>query len=373
MTYTTSMETEAEKQLAKLISIPTISTDIDTNDEALDYIETYLAKRGMSVRRERCKGHGIITAAVHPDDFLTPTVLLAAHVDVSPARKEQFTLRLVGDKYYGRGVFDMKFSIAGYMQLVDDLYRAGTLSDYDFAVMITADEEIGGHSSDYMINSGVRPGVCVLPDSTAPDWRIETVAKGFWRFDLTAPGRLGHGAKPWEGDSASFRLIEALHELKKHFVEHGPTTDTLNISNIRGGHTYNVIPDEMTAMVEIRYLNKKTLAKQQAVVKKLCVKHGLRFEEFILCSAVATDLEHPLVNSYLDTVEKIVGRRPAEHMSFAATDAPYFFDQGIDCIISCCDGGGHHGEEEWISRKSFLQFVPILRDYLDRVAKKDTK
>ncbi len=359
------MKTEAEEQLEKLVNIPTISGDITANSQALDHIESYLAKRNMYIRRDSYKEHGIVMATTRPDNFFRPKVLLAAHVDVSPAKEEMFTLRLVGDKYLGRGVFDMKFSIAGYLQLVDDLYKEGTLAEYDFAILVTSDEEIGGHGTEYMVKNGVRPEVCVLPDSTAPGWKIETVAKGFWRFDLIAPGRLAHGAKPWEGDSASFKLIQALHELKQQFADHGPTTDTLNIGKIHGGHTYNVIPDTMEALVEIRYLNKETLDKNHAMVREICKKYGLSFREEVTCSAVITDLAHPLVQAYMDSVEAVIGKRPPEHISFAASDAPYFFDVGINCIISCCDGAGHHGDEEWISRESFLQFVPILRHFLD--------
>lgn len=361
------MKTEAERQLTALVAMPTISDDIMANDMALDYIQSYLNERGMYCKRERFNGHGVLLASTRPDNTLTPVVLLTAHVDVVTGGEELFTLREQDGKLFGRGAYDMKFSIAGYLQTVDELQ--GILSDYDFGILITTDEEIGSSSVKSLVEAGLRPQICIMPDSTAPGWDIETVAKGFWRFDLTAQGRSAHGARPWEGESASLKLIHALHELKTHFDGHHTGTDSLNIGKIHGGHGYNIVPSEMTAAVEIRYMNRDSLKEKRAFVDDLCNKHGLVFEQRVLCSSVLTDLEHPLVKKYLESVETVTGKRPQSFISCAGSDAPAFYDVGITCILSCCSGGGHHSEQEWISRESFLQFVPILRDYLERTAR----
>jgi succinyl-diaminopimelate desuccinylase len=360
------MKSEAYRQLAALVAMPTTSDDVAATDMALDYIEDYLASRGMYCKRDRFNGYGTLLASTLQTNLYAPTVLLTAHVDVVGGSKELFTLKQHGDKLFGRGVYDMKFSIAGYLQLVDELQD--NLSDYDFGIFITTDEEIGSQSTFEMVAAGLHPQVCIMPDSTAPDWNIETVAKGFWRFDLTAQGRTAHGARPWEGDSASFKLIHALHDLKMSFEGHNESSDSLNIGKINGGQGYNVVPSEMTAAVEIRYLNNQSLELQQKIVRDLCVKYDLLFTERILCSSVLTDLDHPLVREYLQSVETITGKRPAGFISCAGSDAPPFYDAGITCILSCCKGGGHHSENEWISLASFMQFVPILHTFLKKTA-----
>lgn len=356
-----------EDILAKLVALPTITDDIIANDIALDYIEDYLAKRGMHCRRDRFAGHGTLLAATRLDNMFTPSVLLAAHIDVVNAREEQFTLRRDGDKLLGRGVYDMKFAIAGYMQIVDDLQQE--LNGYDFGILIVSDEEVIDVGSKGVIEAGLQPKICMLPDSTAPGWDIETTAKGYWRFNLIARGSSAHGGRPWEGESASFKLIQALHELKSYFEGQGITTDSLNIGKIHGGDAYNIVPSEMLAGVDIRFLSPKNLAKERKMVESLCEKHGLVFEELVLAPAVITDLDHPLIRIYLESVNKVTGKLPKSFISSAGSDAPYFNAAGISCIISCCEGGKHHTKDEWISRKSFLQFAPILHEFLARVAK----
>ena len=51
------MRTEAEKLLAKLVAMPTVSDNTTANRAALGYIERYLKKRGMFCTRLAFNGH----------------------------------------------------------------------------------------------------------------------------------------------------------------------------------------------------------------------------------------------------------------------------------------------------------------------------
>jgi succinyl-diaminopimelate desuccinylase len=359
--------------LAELVAMPTLTADAAANEQALDYIEDYLAKRGMHCQRHRFEGHGALTASTQPKNHKTPPVLLSAHADIVSGDESLFTLREADGKLYGRGVFDMKFSIAGYMQLVDDLAATGELAKYDFGIMITTDEEAtpGYDRSGVakLIREGHHAGICILPDSTAPGWEVEKVAKGWWRFELLSSGKTAHGARPWEGESASIKLIHALHELKELFKDHGPATDSLNIGAIEGGTVYNQVPDHMIAKVEIRLLDEKSYGKNKQLVDALCAKHGLTYTDFSVVQPVRPLLDNPLATAYFDSVELVTGKRPEGYISLAGSDAPYFTAAGIPCILSCPLGGRHHSEEEWVDKASLLQFMPILHDFLDRTAR----
>lgn len=358
-----------EELLAKLVAMPTISDDITANGMALDYIENYLTKRGMHCRRHRFNGRGALTASTRKDNHTKHTVLLAAHVEVISADEAMFKMRSKDGKLLGRGVFDMKFAIAGYMQLVDDLAKTGTLADYDFGIWITTDEEISGDSAAQLIKLGYKPAVCLLPDSTAAGWSIEKIAKGWWRFDLIATGKAVHGSRPWEGESASFKLIHALHELKEHFKDHTPVTDSLNIGSIHGEGEYNLVPDRMMAKVEIRLVDESSYEKNKKVIDTLCAKHGLSHTTYSLVQPARPIIDHPLVDIFKDAVERVTGKRPEDYISLGGSDAPYYTDAGIPCILSCPIAGGHHSPNEWVDRESFLQFLPILHEFLAKTAK----
>jgi succinyl-diaminopimelate desuccinylase len=365
------MKTEAERQLAKLVSMPTITEDTLASAIAIDYVADYLAARGMHLYRYQWHGHSALfaTSRVCPD--MRVGVLLSGHLDVVPAEEEQFTLREEDGRLYGRGTFDMKFAIAAYMQLVDELQ--GKLQDYDFGILLITDEEYGGRTghngSEEFLKLGWRANVALLPDSAAAGWNIEERAKASWRFELVAAGKAVHGSRPWEGESASFKLVRMLHDLREYFIDHGPDTETLNVGMIHGGKAFNQVPELMTASAEIRIVNDENYPRLVKVIQDLGAKYDVQYVERVVNKIAHADMNDPFVRAYADSVEKITGRRPKPVISAGGSDAPHFMDAGVPHIISCPDGSGHHGRDEWIDRKQFNQFVPILIDYLGKHAR----
>jgi succinyl-diaminopimelate desuccinylase len=359
-----------EEMLAKLVGMPTISDDAIANEVAIDYIGAYLKERGMYTKRYVLEGHPALIATVKPD-VKSAKVLLYAHVDVIPGTEEVFVMRRNDDKLIGRGVFDMKFAIAGYMQFVDRIQ--GRLEDYDFYIMVTSDEEYGGrdgiNSIPHLIEMGYRADVCVMPDGGRA-WDVEAMAKGYWRFDLTAKGKSAHGSRPWEGDSASFKLVQALHELREQFENHGPDTDTLNIGKIHGDGTYNQLPSEMTAQVEIRLSTHESYKQNKKVIDGLCKRYGLTTKNRTIAAPLNQDIDSPYLREFMKSITKITGHESKPCLSQAASDAIYFNKVGIPCALTYLPGGGHHGPEEWISRQALLQFPDVIHDYLESCAKR---
>lgn len=360
--------------LAELVAMPTITDDIPANDMALDYLERYFSERGLHCRQYRYDGHGALVATTRRHRKRM-AVMLAAHVDVLTAPEGLFTLRTDGDRLLGRGVYDMKFAIAAFMQLTSQLHRENTLDDYDFGILITTDEEYGGRDGinaiPHILDEGYLPDVCVLPDG-GTNYAIERIAKGHWRFELVAKGRTAHGARPWEGESASFKIIEALRDIKDHFRNHGPTTDTLNIGYIHGGEVFNQIPDHIAAAVEIRTMHADSPERLRPVIEDICRRHDVHYRTAVVQSPTVTDTNNAFVQNFMQSVQAVTGKKIETCISYGASDGAYFAAHGIPCILTRPEGGGHHGGVEWISRPSLELFTPVLRHYLDSAAKFST-
>lgn len=354
--------------LADLIAMRTLSDEVAVNEAALDHIETYLAQRGMSCKRFLFDGHGALVASTNGHRKHTK-VMLYAHLDVLDGPLEAFKLRTKGGKLYGRGVFDMKFALAAYMQLVNDLQDR--LEEYNFSILITTDEEYGGidgiNGVPHLIREGYRAAVCIMPDG-GDDWKVERLAKGVWRFNLEAPGKNSHGARPWEGESASFKLIGALHELKEHFLGQGPETDTVNIGIIKGGVAFNQTPDHMAAAVEVRLAQQDSYNKQCAFIQALCQKYGLIYKNRVLSQPTIHNLSLPVIKEFQASVQAVTGTPPGDCISYGQNDAMYFAEAGIPCVVTRPPGGGAHGDE-WLSEKAFLQLPAVIGHFLDKTAK----
>lgn len=351
--------------LADLVALPTTADNYDARHKAIDYIDNFLSERMVYVKRFEWNGCESLYAS--PRQTKTPKVMLAAHLDVVTGRPEQFTLTEKDGKLYGRGVIDMKFAIAAYLALVDELGEQ--IAQYDIGIMITSDEEVGGYDGvKKLIEEGYVPQVVVLPDGGA-SWTLEQTAKGMIRPYFTARGIPMHGSRTWEGESAIEKMMNFLREVQYNiFPEQGPDTSTFNIGRIEGGNVFNQISDLCTADADIRPLNNQENARILAKLDQLAKAHDITYELLLNESAIEIDLEDPLVKTFISSTEKVIGKKVKTMRSFAGSDARHFAPYNIPTLAMYPEGGDHHSNQEWISEKALHQFKDILHDYLDHTA-----
>lgn len=356
-----------EHYLQTLVAQKTVTSDQAANQNALDYLQRFFESHGLHCFRYTSNGYGSLVATVKKNDK-TPKVMLAAHIDIVPGPNEVFMLREHQGKWLGRGVFDMKFAIAAYMQLLDEL--GDTIQNYDLGIMITSDEEIGGTQGvGKLVELGYHPSVCILPDGSK-DWQIETFAKGVIHGTLHTRGKASHGSMPWDGDSATFKIIDLLHELKQHFADQTLNTNTLNIGTLQGGEVLNQTPASASAALDIRYMKPSDRQVILDVLSTLCEKYDTSFDEInVHGHPVVNELSHPLIQPFAESVTRLTGAAVSGIVSHGGSDARFLAPVGVPCIICRPHGGEQHADGEWISRQGAEQYVAVLRDYLDTVAR----
>ncbi|HEX8762667.1 MAG TPA: M20/M25/M40 family metallo-hydrolase [Candidatus Saccharimonadales bacterium] len=355
-----------EDLLAKLVSFHTTEDDPQAMHQALDYIADYVGKRGMFVERYNSNGHESLVATIRPGQK-TPTVMLAAHLDVVPAPDELFIMREADGKLYGRGTLDMKFAIAAYLQLVDDLQDR--LEDYDFAIMITCDEETGGiNGTAKLLEEGYLPKVAILPDG-GDNWQIQTLSKGFVYGKIRAYGKAAHGSRTWQGDNAILKLIDILAEVRQLFEQPARMeVSTLNIGQFHGGMATNQVAADAYATVDARFINNHEKAKALQAIRDVCAKYDAEFDLFLDGAEHRTDLTSTYAEPLARHIRAITGTEVTGWSTPASSDARYFADHDIPCLSVYPIGGGHHGPEEWLDRQAFHQYKEVLQAYLDEIA-----
>ncbi len=349
--------------LEKLVAIPSVTGNLPANDEVLDVIDTFLQERGMHIVRKTYGGFGTLVATSRPTK--NPKVMLIAHCDVVPAQEKQFTLRRVGEKLVGRGAWDMKFAIASYMALVERL--RGKLNEYDFGIMIVSDEEELDLGVGNLLKDGFVPEAAVLLDGAA-DWRVESRAKGAWYVNVTVTGKTAHGSRPWLGDSASMKLLDLLAEIRQLFDPYDPNNDTLNISILSSGEKPNQVPDHAQATLDVRFISDESHEKTSKAILSLCEKYGAAVEVRNFFPPLKHDLENVYFSKFIASVESVRNNLHTDTLSYGASSAVHLVPLGIPCIVTQPTGGDRHGPDEWIDIGSFLQTVPILEEYLTKVA-----
>ncbi len=350
--------------LADLVAFHTVSGEYEPAASCLDYIEAYLVKRGMYVKRLEFNGFPSLVATINQTK--RPKVLLQAHLDVVACPDALYNLSEKDGRLVGRGVFDMKFAAAIFLKVVDEL--KDKLTNYDFGIMLTTDEEIGGSNGvKALLDSGYGAKVCILPDG-GDLWQIETTHKGAWIAALTASGKSSHGSRPWEGDNAIHRLIDALSEIKELFKDQHVDSDTLSINKIIGGTVVNQVADKAEAILDMRFLSNEGHAQLQEKIVNIADCHGVKVRTMYCIMVSKTNTTHPLVASFLKIAEKVHGKPLGKTRSLGTSDAHFFAKRGIPAILVRPEGGCAHGDDEWISKDGFEKYYQLVKAYVQKEA-----
>lgn len=357
-----------EEILRQLVSFKTVTGNWKECHELLVYVANFLTERGMHINWFEQDGYESLVATVKPNkkDF---TVMLAAHVDVVAAPDKLFTLQKKDNKYIGRGVLDMKCAIAAYMKAVDALQD--NLQEYDFGIVLTSDEELGGRDGINgivsLINKGYVPKMLILPDG-GDNWQLEERSNGYAHYTLIASGKTAHGSRPWEGESAAFKIISTLQEIKEHFKGHGPDTDTLNVGSIITDGPVNRIPDYAKAEISIRITKDGGLEQWTDTFNEICTTHRVKLIQRTGWDPLFNSLENPYVKYYAELTEEITTTKVVGFRSYAGSDARYFAELGVPYANAYPQGGGHHSNHEWLAQQALEQLGTIITRYIQDMA-----
>jgi succinyl-diaminopimelate desuccinylase len=349
------------------VTIQSVTGQHSENNKALDIIESYLNERGFYIVRTDYDGFGALVATTQPTK--TPRVMLVGHIDVVPALEKQFTVREEDGKLFGRGVYDMKGAIAGYLVAVDLLKNQ--IADYDFGFMITTDEEVADLGVKKLIAEGFCPTEAAVLLDGAYDWQLAKAAKGAWYANMTIEDTTGHGSRPWLVNSSSMRMVRLLSEIQELFPELGPETNTLNINMIRGGtpgEALNQIPAHTRAGLDIRVISNAERERLEAAIAKLCKKYGAALQTIVEFTAITHNLDDPHMQTFARHMTAHTGIVNEGVVSLAASDANRFVDLGLECIVTYPLGGGHHSANEWIDARALEHIPLIVSGYLEDMA-----
>lgn len=183
-------------------------------------------------------------------------VVLAGHLDTVPLN-DNFPSTVVDDLIYGCGTADMKSGVALALHL------AATLPDprYDVTYLFYEAEEIESQFNGLRLVSEAHPewlraDFAVLLEPTYGV--IEAGCQGTMSAEIRTHGRRAHTARAWRGVNA----IHAAGEVLRRLDDYRPRTVTidgctyregLNAVRISGGVAGNVVPDECTVEVNLRF------------------------------------------------------------------------------------------------------------------------
>ena len=158
-------------------------------------------------------------------------LLLLAHMDVVPARREEwdrdpFTLIEDDGFFFGRGSSDNKAGVALITATFLRLRAAGFRPTRDLVLWFSGDEETTGETTmDFLANhrdwlgdvelalNSDAGGGALAPDGRPTGYTLQTAEKTYADFTLTARNPGGHSSMP-RTDNAIFDLADAIERIR---------------------------------------------------------------------------------------------------------------------------------------------------------------
>jgi succinyl-diaminopimelate desuccinylase len=355
-----------KKLLKKVVSFPSVVQNQTEASKTLSWIEGVLAEIPMKVEWFYSGGYPVLWAKTQKD--LNPKIILYAHIDVAPASEEMFKVRRVDGKYIGRGVLDMKFAVACYLSLIHELEEK--VSDYNFGLLLTSDEEIGGFDFEKVLKrENIHGEIVLLPDGGF-NWTIEEKSKGIVRVRVSAKGNSAHGSRPWEGVSAIEMLTDFLTDLRKEFPTPDPKLNyfqnTLNIGKIEGGEMINQVAERANAELDIRYecdhSNEDNIWRILEIVSAKYPK--IDVVQISHSYPSFSDINNPLILDYQRIAEEKFGIKMKSVIAHGSSDARFFTQKGIATFITAPHGARHHSSKEWIDIESLDKFYQVMKEWV---------
>jgi len=337
------------------------TSNVDGLRAAAGFIKGWLEAREIDVVDHQFGDLHALSALVGPDDG--PTLVLHGHFDVVPGRPEQFVPRVEGDRLIGRGAYDMKGALASMMCAMRDLAEQDQVRIRLVVVPDEESEDIERRTSDDLVRRGLVGDFAITGEPT--DLHVGIQAKGVLAARLIVHGRAAHGSTPWLGDNAVLKAIDVFRRIESlpFSRESSELFDrpSINLGRISGGEALNMVPDECTMVLDIRYLPNQDpgdILEQMRTIPDM---------------EVARTFIHPpahvsRTNPYVLALTDVVGRLTSgESMSVGrdgASDAVSFLRAGIPAVEFGPAGAGHHGPEEWVSISSLERYRRALTDFV---------
>jgi succinyl-diaminopimelate desuccinylase len=295
------------------------------------------------------------------------TLWIMAHLDiVDPGKREEwksdpYTLRIDGDRLYGRGVEDNQQGVVGALLLARALRETGIVPPIDLGLLFIADEETGSHLGiEHVLAHRTLFGpddLIIVPDGGVEDGSmIEVAEKGILWVEFTVKGKQCHGSTPDKGVNAhraAAHLAVALDRLYERFPASSPLFDpptstfepTRRQKNV---DSVNVIPGEDVFAVDCRLMPEYALDDVLAAMDEICREVEVRCSRGsdLRCvisrtvlqradAAPATDPAAPVVQRLAAAVKQVYGVTGKPMGIGGGTVAAFIRRQGFPAAVWC--------------------------------------
>jgi succinyl-diaminopimelate desuccinylase len=311
-------------------------------------------------------------------DTASPALLLTGHLDTVPVgevkwRHDPFACESENGLVYGRGIADMKSSIAAMLYALIILFREGTKPKQDVDFLATADEEVARRGAAAFVERGGMADIGAILVGEPSNGDILLAHKGAMWLKVTAHGKTAHGSMPHLGINAINRMVKFINILNAQNFACPPNpllgSPTCSVNNIQGGVATNVVPDSCVCTIDIRIIPGQTdkdvrefidtaLAKAAEGDADFCAEY-----EFLTNALPVAGIEgHHIVQALDAAAGKPLAKRGVNYYTDAST---LLGDKTLPlAIYGPGDDKQAHRPDEYIELEKYFEAIEVYKNFV---------
>ncbi|QEY50798.1 succinyl-diaminopimelate desuccinylase [Legionella longbeachae] len=335
-----------QKILDTLISFPSITPE---DAGCQEFMIQFLEQAGFTCQR---MNQGPVSNFFASYGETGPLLVFAGHTDVVPIGElskwstDPFVLENREGFLYGRGVADMKGSLACMLLMAQRFIKAYPQFHGRLGFLITSAEE--GEDYDMgtpyvmqlLATQGIHIDYCIVgePSSTHTVGDVIKIGRrGSLNAKINIQGKQGHVAYPHLADNPIHKMSPVLTRLTTTVWDQGNThfpPTSMQITHMHsGGHAANIIPGELVLHLNFRYSTEQT---HHALKEKVVSA----FQEFNLNPVIEWRLSGEpfltahgcLLESCKEAIIELTGNAPELSTSGGTSDGRFIAPYGVEVI-----------------------------------------
>lgn len=361
----------------ELINIDSQSDDVPGVQKVADVLNQKMSELGMTTRQiDQGKPGTVLIGELAGAPGLKPVILLG-HMDTVFPRGtvEKHPFKIEGDKMMGPGILDMKPGLVIGLFAIQALIKLKLTKRPIKMIVVSDEEKLHMHSRAYDIIAEESQGGAYglnLEGSEEDPHHVGTHNRGGMIVDVTVHGRAAHsGAEPEKGRSA---IVELAHQIIKfnQLIDLDAGVH-VNSGIVHGGVSENIIPDEATTSLGVRFKTNQQRDELLTQIKEIAAKPTI--------SGTTTTVKvRTKIDSMEETadVQELFGQlnQVAQETGYGkleavggggASDAGIMVARGVPTIDAMgVVGSGAHSEQEHASAESLLNRATLIANFITR-------
>lgn len=298
-----------------------------------------------------------------------PLLVFAGHTDVVPVgdsskwKTNPFELTEINGIGYGRGVADMKGSLAAMLVAAQRFIEQYPNFVGSLGFLITSGEEGDdfNYGTPYVMEElekqGIKIDYCIVGEpssSTKVGDVIRIGRRGSLTGELTLQGKQGHVAYPHLAENPIHRLSPALAELASTCWDQGnahfPATSFQITHILAGGKAGNIIPGELALNFNFRFSTEQTYDSLKKQVLACFERHDLKpFIHWRQNGEPFLTAKGKLLDSCIKGITLLTQASPTLSTGGGTSDGRFIAPYGVEVIELGPVNASIHQVNEWVA------------------------